>query len=176
VFGLHSLLDSQGGRRRPTHVKLMSKSNLAEGTVFGIPLRAGGYARGVIARADKEGTAFGYFFGPKLATLAGKDFADINPANAVLVGKFGDLGLIKGEWQSLGVLDKWCRAKWPLPAFVSETNDVKKVMVTFLDEDRLEAVRTEIKLKDEIANMWTVPDCCLGYGVVEIRLTRLLEH
>ena len=41
----------------------------SEGSVFLVPLRNGGYARGVVARATGEGKGlFGYFFGPRLAS------------------------------------------------------------------------------------------------------------
>ncbi len=43
----------------------MAKSlNYSEGDCISIPLREGGYARGVVARMNGSGIIFGYFFGP----------------------------------------------------------------------------------------------------------------
>src|SRR2546430_13397270 len=37
-----------------------------EGTIFLVPLTPSGFAVGVLARTDRKGRAFGYFFGPRV--------------------------------------------------------------------------------------------------------------
>jgi len=46
----------------------MQEPSYSEGDWFAVPLRGGGFAAGVIARAmpRKEGVLLGYFFGPRL--------------------------------------------------------------------------------------------------------------
>jgi hypothetical protein len=83
----------------------------SEGSVFLVPLRNGGYARGVVARATAKGkTLFGYFFGPRIESTGSTVLDDLNPANATLRIRFGDLGLINGAWPLLGRIPNWDRA------------------------------------------------------------------
>jgi hypothetical protein len=50
----------------------------SEGSVFVVPLRKGGCARGVIARASRRGRVIlGYFFGPRFASAAGVKLDDL---------------------------------------------------------------------------------------------------
>ena len=55
----------------------------------------GRFALGVVARSNGEGGVFGYFFGPRRSTLEQVTSRDAWPSRAILVGKFGDLGLIE---------------------------------------------------------------------------------
>src|SRR5580765_7399095 len=96
----------------------MMKLPYSEGTVFSVPLSSGGYARGVVARASAVGGLFGYFFGPLLRSDNTAGFSDLNPEKAILRVRFGDLGLINGEWPICGQLGNWDRAQWPMPDFV----------------------------------------------------------
>lgn len=87
-----------------------------EGSVFVLPLRSGGYARGVVARMSPDGNvSFGYFFGPPLSSTDSVSLDDLNPSNAVLRVRFGELGLINGEWQVVGTICDWNRDSWPMP-------------------------------------------------------------
>jgi Immunity protein 26 len=91
----------------------------SEGSVFLVPLRQGGYARGVVARAGAKGKdLLGYFFGPRIESIGAIALDDLNPAGAGLRIRFGDLGLINGAWPILGRIPNWNRAKWPMPEFV----------------------------------------------------------
>ncbi len=70
----------------------------SEGCVFLVPLREGGYARGVVARAAPQGKVlFGYFFGPRIDSVGKIALEDLVPGNEVLRVRFGDLGLIEGK-------------------------------------------------------------------------------
>lgn len=98
---------------------MTTRVSFREGDWFAVPLREGGYAIGVIARASRGGVLFGYFFGPRrdaVPTLA--DAQGLVPDDHVLVGKFGYLGLRQGKWPVLGRFDNWSRDTWPMPAFV----------------------------------------------------------
>lgn len=63
----------------------------AEGDWFGVPLKNGGYAVGIIARSRRSGKAlFSYFFGPRHWELPSmNDIRGLTPADAILIGKFG---------------------------------------------------------------------------------------
>jgi len=70
------------------------KTSYPDGTVFLVPLKDGGFARGVVARSAPGGKVLlGYFFGPRLASRTEVDLSDVEPGNAVLCLRFGDLGL-----------------------------------------------------------------------------------
>src|SRR5262249_24112871 len=108
-----------------------------EGTVFLVPLRTGGYARGVVARSGPKGKVlFGYFFGPRLSVPEVNALA-LDPSKAILRAMFGDLGLIKKEWPIVGWVDGWDRSRWPMPDFVRRDPSGKKrpVRVQYSDTD-----------------------------------------
>ena len=146
----------------------------SEGSVFLVPLKNGGYARGVVARASRHGKVlFGYFFGPLLRSTDIVAFDDLDPANAVLCVMFGDLGLINGEWVVRGAVPNWDRTQWPMPDFVRKDplGFLKPVLVRYCDTDP-RRVETEYRIDDDSG----LPTNSLsGYGAVEIKLSKLLE-
>lgn len=144
----------------------------SEGSVFLVPLRKGGFARGVVARSTDIGKVLlGYFFGPRLAS-AEAALTDLSPANAVLRLRFGDLGLVNGEWQVVGRLPIWDRSEWPMPDFVRRDplGRLKPRLVRYSDEDPSH-IDAEFVIDDD-AGLAT--DSMSGYGAVEIKLTKLL--
>jgi hypothetical protein len=144
----------------------------AEGSVFLVPLRDGGYARGVVARVGDEGKVLlGYFFGPRFASTDKIVLNDLKPANAILRVRFGDLGLINGEWTSLGKVPNWDRAAWEMPDFVRCDEISKKAwLVRYSDTD---PGRVEAEYPTDFDSQLT-RNSLLGYGAVEIKLTKLL--
>ena len=89
-----------------------------EGDWFAVPLRDTGYATGLVARADRRGGLLGYFFGPRRESPASlEDLQMLTPSDAILVGQFGDLGLLRGAWPIIGSAGAWDRAAWPMPLF-----------------------------------------------------------
>ena len=77
--------------------------DVSEGDWFAVPLRTDGFAVGVVARAGTGGVLLGYFFGPRRQAQAGiDDVRHLRPEQAVLVGRFGHLGLTGGTWPLLG--------------------------------------------------------------------------
>jgi hypothetical protein len=145
----------------------------SEGSVFLVPLRNGEYARGVVARSGKNGKVlFGNFFGPRIALIDEVILNDLNPVNAILRLRFGDLGLINGEWPVVGMVPHWDRLNWPMPDFVRR-DDLSKTawLVRYLDDDPSQIVaeyRTDF-------NSDLGRDSLSGCGAVEIKLTKLLE-
>jgi hypothetical protein len=98
----------------------MQVGSYGEGDWFAVPLREGGFAVGVIARAmpHKEGILLGYFFGPRRDDVPTLDeLKSLSASDAVLVDRFGHLGLVRGTWPLLGRIDGWDRGAWPTPAF-----------------------------------------------------------
>ena len=90
------------------------KVNYERGTGFLVTLRGGGFARGVVARLNGKGLAYGYFFVPALSSASEASLTDLRPEDAVFVGKFGDLGLVKKEWSILGKVFGWnAQNFWP---------------------------------------------------------------
>src|SRR3954463_2173797 len=109
----------------------------SEGSVFIVPLRKGGFGRGVVARSGQKGKVLlGYFFGPKLLSAENVAIDDLDPANAVLRIMFGDLGLINGEWKIVGRIRDWKRTDWPMPDFVRrDPLRPRAVLVRYSDTD-----------------------------------------
>jgi hypothetical protein len=75
----------------------MAKVQYREGDWFAVPLRGGGFGLGLIARANPGGVLLGYFFGPLRSEVPKlEDVASLRPGDAVLVRKFGHLGIVGG--------------------------------------------------------------------------------
>jgi hypothetical protein len=145
----------------------------SEGSVFLVPLRTGGYARGVVARASPKGKVLcGYFFGPRLPTTGPVALTDLDPSAAMLRIMVGDLGLLRGAWPVKGRVARWDRSQWRMPDFARRDplGRLQPVLVRYADTDpqRVEAEHTV----DDDAGL--PPDQLFGYGAVEITLTRLL--
>jgi hypothetical protein len=100
----------------------MKKLPYKEGDVFGVPLRNGGFALGVVARVRpfREGNMLlGYFFRHGKAALPKEGSSlELNPQDAALIAKFGDLSLYRKEWPIVGNIPGWDRRKWPMPSFM----------------------------------------------------------
>jgi Immunity protein 26 len=153
----------------------MKKLPYSEGSVFLVPLRKGGFARGVVARSTAAGKVLlGYFFGPQLASAeAAAALTDLSPANAIVRIRFGDLGLVNGEWQVVGRVPNWSRSEWPVPDFVRRDplGRLKPRLVRYSDDDP-NHIDAEFEIDDD-AGLAT--DSMSGYGAVEIKLTKLLD-
>jgi hypothetical protein len=98
----------------------MMKRSYREGDWFTLPLQKGGIAIGLIAREmpSRGGVSLGYFFGPRRDSVPRlEELNSLSWSDAVLVRKFGHLGLVHGTWHVLGRLESWDRTAWPTPAF-----------------------------------------------------------
>lgn len=94
------------------------KLTYSEGDWFAVPLKDGGYGIGLAARVGRRGAVFGYFYGPRHPNIPKSDDTQfLNAENAILLGIFGDLGLLDSSWPIIRKSDEWDRTKWPLPAF-----------------------------------------------------------
>jgi len=145
-----------------------------EGSLFRVPLPGGGAARGVVARASPEGKVLlGYFFGPRLSSSAPVTADHVDPAHALLRIRFGDLGLINGEWTVHGMVPGWDRSNWPMPDFVIRDPLGKRppLRVHYSDSDPLEVLTRRPTRNDH----GLARDSLFGYGAVEIALDKLLD-
>ena len=149
------------------------KISYANGDVFVIPLRGGGFGRGVVARMDGKGTVFGYFFGPRLSSVKAASTFRLACEASVCCAVFGDLGLLNGEWQVVGRLQDWQEEDWPLPPFGYQDDGSGRCYLRYYDDTRLTFLREE---ESDTGTIRGYPrDGCAGYGAVEIRLTELLR-
>jgi hypothetical protein len=129
----------------------MPRVNYQEGDWFAVPLRDGGFAVGVVAR-EPESCVAGYFFGPRcdeLPTL--NDVRDLRPHDAILVGKFGHLGLSQGKWSILGRLDIWDRAGWPMLVLVRYEELTGRSFHVYYDDDDPAKLLREEQIRPGIA-------------------------
>jgi Immunity protein 26 len=146
-----------------------------EGDWFVVPLREGGSAIGLVARANRDGVLLGYFFGPKrlsVPTLA--DVQGLRPEDATLVAVFGHLGLTKGTWQVLGRVDGWDRGAWAMPIFVRYEELTGRFFKVRYDDDDPNRVIGEEEVPPGAAEQLP-EDGAYGAGAIERRLTRLLS-
>jgi hypothetical protein len=141
------------------------------GSRFWIPLREGGFARGLVARMNEKGVIFAYFFGPKVRDARDWDLAGpATPKDCVMRGQVGDLGLVKGEWLVESPPPGWTKEAWPMPPFVRQDSD-GQILVTIYDDQ----IQYQAERVGSGADMESLPrDLLMGYGSAEIRLTKLL--
>ena len=123
----------------------------------------------------RKGTLLGYFFGPKRAVVPSiDDLADLKAEGAVLVGRFGYLGLKHGTWPVIGRLEDWDRTEWPMPVFVRYEELTGRSLSVFYDDgDPARVVR-----EDQVApglDEQGPKDGLMGAGYVEIVLTDWLR-
>lgn len=151
----------------------MKHLSYSEGTVFLVPLRKGGYARGLIARSDaKRLMLLGYFFGPRLASREAAVLTGLDPTEAILRVRFGALGLRNGEWTILGTAPNWNRSEWTIPDFARRDplGRMKSWRVHYSDSDP-SLREAEYPVEDDSG---LATDSLYGYGAVEIELTKLI--
>jgi len=150
------------------------KMNYSEGDCFSIPLREGGFARGVVARMDGNGIIFGYFFGPKIAEFSDVHVGDLRSDKAIFTGQFGDLGLLNEEWKVIGRVADWSRERWPMPSFLRFESGASTGFLSEYDDESLKCIR-EQEVQLSRINVEDFPkDSVMGYGFVEMKLTKLL--
>jgi len=153
---------------------MRKKINYAKGDYFAVPLRNGGFGRGVVARMDGKGGIFGYFFGPRLATVdEARDPTGLTPDAAVLLRDFGDLGLLNGEWLVLGSVPDWDPNDWPMPPLIRVDEVTGKAFLSYYDEGTFECIREE-RVDPALASRYP-RDVAAGYVALEIALTALLS-
>ena len=92
---------------------------VSEGQFFLLPVERGQYAVGLIVRAPRRGgVLLGYFFGPRRNSDPTPQWLNARkPQQAVLVCRFKDTALFRGEWKLLDRFAGFNRADWPVPAF-----------------------------------------------------------
>ena len=149
----------------------------SEGDWFAVPLREGGFAVGVIARAmpQKGGVLLGYFFGPRHDTAPPlEELSELSASEAVLVRKFGHLGLIDETWPLLGRIGGWDRGAWPIPAFGRFEELTGRAFKVIYDDTNPNRLISEKEIDPrELASL--PKDGLLGSGAVERVLTGLLR-
>ncbi len=143
-----------------------------EGTVFLVPLRAEGYAVGVLARANGEGQCFGYFFGRRVMGPDEVDVSKLAPEDAVLKGKFGDLELLRGKWPTVRLLLNLDRTRWRMLPLARVDEAAGRAWLSTYD-DQFNCVEEKEITPDKAAEF--PYDRMMGAGAVEIRLTKLLQ-
>lgn len=146
----------------------------ADGDLVAVPLReGGGYAVGLIAAHDGLGGVIGYFFDKRFDTLPTVDTAGaLGHLDLLRVMRFGDLGLIQGDWVVLGEHPEWRPCEWPIPAFGRREPTGRAFKVTYAAEDLRGPIREEVIDDDECDRL--PRDALSGSGAVERVLTHLL--
>lgn len=149
----------------------MRDGRYSEGTVFNVPLKGGGYARGVIAREARD-ILFGYFFGPRLPDEE-FEIRGFRPEVAVLTTRFSPFGLISGEWKVIGQIQEWNRELWPLPDFVryDPLGMRKPRLIRYSEADLAHSEVLGIVEEDVSLSINSLSSS----GAVEIKLAKILD-
>ena len=150
------------------------KPSYPDSSVFLVPLKDGGFARGVVARTAPGGKMLlGYFFGPRLAAQSEAVLSQLEASDAVLSLRFGDLGLFKGIWPIIGKLPSWDPAKWPMPNAVRRDplGKIKPILIRYDDNDPSEILSEAVLERDN----GLPAEGLAGYGFVEAILSKLLK-
>ena len=150
----------------------MKRRSIREGMVFSVPLPSERFALGVVTRHSKSAVTVGYFFGP--SREARPELHDeLTPDQAILVARFGDIPLVSGEWEVLGILPGWDRSKWPSTAFLRGDIRGRGYVVHYDDHDPNEVIG-ELPSGPGEADSLPSDDLC-GYLIVRNRLSKLLS-
>ncbi len=149
------------------------KLNYEEGSVIVFPLKKGGFARGVVARMDGKGGIFGYFFGPKLASIDDASMDGLQPKNAIWLTEFGDLGLLENAWTVIGKLPNWNREEWPMPPLIRLDEVQHRATLVFYDDRTFDRIR-EYEVDFSLAKSYP-REGSSGYVAVEIWMSKLLS-
>lgn len=151
----------------------------SEGQWFAVPLQDSGYALGIIVRGSyKTKGGLGYFFGPRYEDIPDEQVTWLKkPSDAILVAWFGDLGIIEGRWPLVPSTRPFRREAWPVPKFqrIDALRPDKGWLVEYSSEDSGvgEPIRETYCDAEELVGLPS--DDLLGYGAVEIILTKLLS-
>lgn len=135
-------------------------------------------ALGLIARGGKKACKLGYFFRIALYEDA-KDKANLTlePQQAIWVGMFGDLHILRGKWPIVGKLKSFSREVWPMPVFAYHHAGFNIDYIRTYDEDNIAKQlgdwRTH-QVPSHIDTSFVVEDGLAGAGFVEDYLMRIL--
>ena len=140
------------------------------GDEIAIPL-SNAWALGVIARANGKGLALGYFFGPIQRAIPAAPI-DLDPNVALYIRRFGDLGLIRGDWMVLGPTPNFTFDRWPVPLFGSRIELRRGRGYRVRYDDQLREVARDVVPLAEIEGL--PQDGLAGSGFVEAKLAQLL--
>ena len=145
----------------------MTRVEYGEGDWFVVPLQGGGFGVGLLARANRDGVLLGYFFGPKRDAVPSlDDLTDLRPTDALMVRRFGHLGLARGTWQIIGRAKGWDRNDWSMPMFVRYEELTGRSFHVFYDENDPNKLVREEQAPPSVDEQGA-KDGLLGAGAVE---------
>lgn len=151
-----------------------------EGQWFAVPLRTGGYALGIIVRGSyKTKGGLGYFFGPKFDAPPEDEITwRATPADALLISKFGDLGILSGRWPLIPSTRPFSSDEWPIPVFgiVLPFPVGKGYVREYAADDNGELYCMREVMVDAVDVAGLPIDIDRGGGSVEIYLTKQLDE
>jgi len=162
-------------------MKKSSKKHIrySEGQWFAVPLKNGGYALGIIVRGSyKTKGGLGYFFGPRYSEIPDEQETwRKQPSDAILIGWFGDLGIIQGRWPLIPSTRPFRREEWPVPKFkrIDALNPEKGWLVEYSQEDSGAGLSVREVYCDARDLEGLPEDGIYGAGAIENVLTKLLS-
>lgn len=154
----------------------MKKHAYEEGDLFAIPLTERQFCVGLAARVPKaQKVLCGYYFSELFDAIPTIDkLPRWQPSDAVLQRRFGDLGLINGEWPIFGKCPYWVRGEWSMSPLISEEALTDSIWVQeYSDKNPNEVIFRRIATNDDL----NFPkDGVSGYKAIVTQLKCLLPR
>jgi hypothetical protein len=150
----------------------------SEGQWFAVPLHNGGFALGILARANPRAkVGLGYFFGRRFSHLpTAEDTRELVSSDAILIARFGDLGIVEGKWPLVKGGKPFHRQDWPVPKFarIDLLNSERGVLVEYESDGSWTAqpIRETPSPASDLINLPL--DGMFGSVAIEAKLTHLL--
>lgn len=145
-----------------------------KGDAYAVPLDGSSWAVVLVAAANGKGTAFGYFFGPRLSEIPTSPELGLKPEEASLIGMFGDLGVCKGEWKDLGPIRDFDENKWRVLPCLYEDKTAGKISIRRYDPVSLAFIGEERALTGDPRVEGLPPDGMMGYLSAQRKLAMRL--
>jgi hypothetical protein len=119
----------------------------------------------------------GYFFEPPLVgppTI--DDTRNLTARDAFYITRFGDLGIIEGQWPVVSDDGIWARDDWPVPTFgrIVDIGQGWACAITY-DESELEKTTGEVRISREQA-LQLPEDGYAGHNWLKLRLVRYFRE
>jgi hypothetical protein len=148
------------------------KETIKEGQLFAVPV-GNRFAIGLIARYVDDGI-LAYFFNRQYEKLPGLSEITISKENIIYIKIASSLGLEKGRWPILGVVENWNRNDWPVPVFY-RIGSIDDAIYRIYYDDNLTEIKREFA--GDLTSIEGLPKYGVaGYGFVEKKLDDIFEN
>lgn len=147
-----------------------------EGDWLAIPLDKGGYALGIIARANsKSDYLLGYFFLIRFSSLPDQEvMAKLTSKDSAMISWFSDIGIKEDKWQVIPNHKPFSRKDWPVPIF-GRPNLVEHGKGFLIEYDQEEPISSQ-PIRETACNSEQLTDLPIDRKSGHLALVKKLSH